>query len=122
MLCLPFLATGCALDPNEQFIQGRWEFVNTTGDDRSGPLHFYWSWVFDRGTFFEERLLGVSAINEYMQGRYRIVSSEGDRMVIEIYDLHGTLEYEENAQLWIEIDREADRIRIRQATFERGFP
>jgi hypothetical protein len=120
LVTLLFL-TACTLDPNDKFIQGGWSFVNESGDYRSGSTHVYFVWQFSNGTFFvqQEVILGKPLVSE---GRYRILESEENKIILELFNVQGNYIPEEPYELRIEIDRENDTARIQKTLFERAYP
>ncbi|HLF90937.1 MAG TPA: hypothetical protein VI451_18485 [Anaerolineales bacterium] len=120
LLTLLFL-TACTLDPNDQFIQGGWSFANETGDYLSGKTHVYHVWQFSNGTFFvqQEIAMGNPLVSE---GRYRILESEEDLLILELFNVEGNYIISDPYELRVEIDRENDTARIQRALFDRVYP
>jgi len=119
-LVLIFLPA-CTPDPNEQFIQGIWSFANEAGNERSGSAHVFFEWQFSNGTFFvqQEIIMGKPLASE---GRYRILESAEDLIVLELFNVKGNYVLSDPFELRVEIDREKDTARIQRTLFERVFP
>jgi hypothetical protein len=110
------LLSACSMDPNVAFIQGTW--VTVEPEAGAGPLEA--EWQFNRGNFIFEQEIDADTWL-YSQGSYRLVESEGDVLMVELYDISGDrFTYEnEPATFRIEIDRGTGRIRINSRLFER---
>lgn len=101
-LLIPTLA--CALfisDPNEQFIQGKW----SQGDSTDGHA-WYSAYTFDRGSFTVE---GYPPLHQ--TGSYRVVSSVGNKLVLEFYNQKGDWGTQNN-QTTLVLDRTGDRLSL----------
>jgi len=112
ILFLAFTLSSCALDPNEQFIQGTWEIVQSDADNE------FFQWVFNNGLFSREQV--IDRINPlYTTGRYRVLQSNGDFLTLELFDYDGDrISYENNPMsIQIEIDRENNTIKITNILF-----
>lgn len=110
MLFVGFFLTGCSND-NEQFIQGKWG---------RGDVHFWSEWNFDRGlyTFYSDFDQNRSDISQ--TGRYAIIDSGDDYLLLELYDQQGGIQsIEDRVELRIDIDRENDAIAVRRQEFFR---
>ena len=120
-ILLFFLLSACTPDPNDQFIQGGWSFANETGDYLSGKTHVYHVWQFSNGTFFvqQEIAMGNPLVSE---GRYRILESEEDLLILELFNVEGNYIISDPYELRVEIDRENDTARIQRALFDRVYP
>jgi hypothetical protein len=114
---LLLLLSACSMDPNLAFIQGTW--ISVEAEDGAGPLEA--EWQFSRGVFIYEQEIDTDTWL-YSQGSYRLVESEGDVLMVELYDISGDRFTYENgpATFKIEIDREAGTIRINSRLFERA--
>ena len=117
LLTLP----ACTPNPNEEFIQGNWAFVNESGDYRPGRPPLYFQWNFYNGTFYVEQevFMGFPRISE---GHYRILDSEEDKLTIELYDVQGNYYQYEPVEVDIQLDRENNTLRISKALFEHVGP
>lgn len=105
-----FFLTGCS-NENEQFIQGKW----ATGD-----VHFWSEWNFDRGyyTFYSD--FDNNRSNVYQTGRYAIIESGEDYLLLELYGQQGGIQsIEDRVELRIDIDRDKDSIAVRRQEFVR---
>lgn len=121
LILLPFLLTACKQDPNEEFIQGIWEFANESGDERSGRVHLFYRWQFSAGTFYVEQEIVMSKPS-VSEGRYRILDSSEDLIVLELFDVEGTFLQSDPYELRIEIDRENNTARFQNTLFNRIWP
>lgn len=66
---------------NEQFIEGRWQY----SDDSDG-VQIYVEWEFKAGAF---TLYSVTQPPKRQRGKYRISRSDGNTIVLELYDQSG---------------------------------
>jgi hypothetical protein len=123
LLLIPLFLSACRPDPNEEFIQGTWSIVNEAKTGSASSATRYFAWEFSGGTFYrEEELDPLTTIQS--QGRYRIVESDGDVLLLELYDIKGERFTYNNSdvEVKIEIDREQDMVRITSRLFERVSP
>jgi hypothetical protein len=116
LLSMGFFLASCQLDPNERFIQGIWEFANEQGDERSGRAHVFQRWEFREGRFY---FIQQVSTPETVEGYYRVIASEEDRIGLEIYGLQGTIEWSDPGELWLAIDREDDTLRVQRTLYLR---
>ena len=107
------------MDQNDQFIQGTWNFVNESGNERSGPAHLFNQWAFIGGNFDYIYQVGAP---QTLYGKYRILESGEDQILLELYDINGTQQHSPTQQLMIRIDRENDQIRVGRILYERVAP
>jgi hypothetical protein len=113
------MLAGCRGDPNDQFIQGTWYFRDPHFNDKPGESQQETWWAFDRGTYEFSSCCFVES-EEY--GRYEIIQSEGDELVLELFHRDGRFN-SERTQISITIDREEDGLKIqRGGLFERVRP
>jgi hypothetical protein len=116
LLCIVLLA--CAQDPNAAFIQGHW-----TALDPGASRAERFEWAFENGQFFrlQELNRGDPLVTE---GQYRVIQSEGDRIVILLYNItDDRISYENNdMEVRIDILREEGLIEITNTPFERISP
>jgi hypothetical protein len=98
-------------DAVELFIQGKWA---------TGNAHYWTEWNFDRGTYSYQYDDGFTAI--YETGRYRLVESDDDFITIELFNQVGGIpSIEERNEVKIKIDRDNNRVRIRNRDYTRVF-
>ncbi|NUM48403.1 MAG: hypothetical protein HUU38_27155 [Anaerolineales bacterium] len=121
LLLLPFLLTACKQDPNEEFLQGIWEFANEAGDERSGRVHLFYRWQFSDGTFYVEQEIVMSKPS-VSEGRYRILESSDNLIVLELFAVEGTFIPSDPYELRIEINREDNTARFQRTLFNRVWP
>jgi hypothetical protein len=117
------LLSACQSDPNHAYIQGQWLFANALGDSRSGTGHGFYEWRFDNVTFssYQEIALGKP---ETLYGYYRILSSEGDQIVLQLYDLDGTRasQFEDRmTEITLTLNREDNLLQIGRTLFYQGY-
>lgn len=115
-LFVGLLVASCKPDPNERFIQGVWDFANEKGDERSGKAHVFQRWEFREGRFYFVQQISTP---ETVEGYYRVIESEEDRIGLELYDLQGTIEWSDPGELWLTIDRESDTLRVQRTLYLR---
>lgn len=112
LVCLSL--AGCKMDPNETFIQGQWYDNNDHLANLSGESHQESFWYFDHKTF---EMYGCCFAQIEISGYYRVVESEGDNLLLELYYLQGqnsgmVYDRSDTISLDIEIDRLTDTIQI----------
>jgi hypothetical protein len=99
--------SGCT-DTNAEYIQGDWFFSapGVGGITSQTSVHTYWN--FDAGT-----LVAHSCCKDRpgMSGDYRVVESEGDSLVLELFNMEGA-GAEDGYQLRIVIDRSGEALSI----------
>ncbi|MCJ7550088.1 MAG: hypothetical protein MUQ30_10440 [Anaerolineae bacterium] len=107
LLLLAAVAVGCT-DRNAAFIQGDWFFgaPGVGGITRQTSVHTDWN--FDDGA-----LVAHSCCDNRpgMSGHYRIVESEEDSLVLELFNTEGA-GVEDGYQVQIVIDRAAEALSI----------
>lgn len=110
MLSIGYLLTGCS-NEMEQFIQGKWA---------AGDVHYWVEWNFDRGYFTYYYDYDNNRSNITQTGRYSIIESGEDYLLLELYNQQGGIQsIEERVELHIGIDREEDTLTIRRQQFNR---
>ena len=73
--------TGKPIDSeNEDYIQGAWRAAGETG-----IRAWFLEWTFDNGNF---KQTGYPPIAQ--EGRYKVISSDGDQITLELYEQKGT--------------------------------
>lgn len=85
----------------ENFIQGTWR---AAGGD--AVRAWFLDWTFADGTF---KQMGYPPILQ--EGKYRVVSSDADRITLELYEQTGTFGTE-NSELEILLDKQANQLSI----------
>jgi hypothetical protein len=113
-----FLLAGCAGDPNDNYIQGTWYYDDPHIREVPGESFLETLWTFDRGTY---NTYTCCFINSEDSGRYEIISSEGESLVLELFNPGKP--NEDRVQVLITIDREAGTLSIqRTGPFTRFSP
>jgi len=116
VLALP----ACAPDPNGQFIQGSWDTGVDVDTTEVNTTNTYIEWRFTNGTFYLHQEIGLGApLNS--QGSYQILESEGDLIVLELFNIQGDVFTYNNTStdLRIRVDRDQDAIWINNTRFDR---
>jgi hypothetical protein len=115
--------SACSPNPNEAFIQGTWSIVNETDAGGSTSAIKYFEWEFREGYFYRQQELDPRSIIQ-SQGRYRILESDEDGIVLELFDIKGERFTYNNSptDIKIEIHRDQDTIRVVNMLFERAAP
>lgn len=109
LLAIPLL-TACS-NEQDQFIQGRWA---------RGDVHVWTEWNFDRGTYSYYSDFDRNLTSTYETGRYSIIESGEDYLLLELYNQHGGIpSIEDRVELRIDIDRDQDTIKIQRRVFNR---
>ncbi len=94
---------------NEDFIQGGWRVTGQTGS-----YGWFLEWRFERGRF---DLKGYPPLAQ--EGKYRIIKTEGDKLMLELYDQKGNFGTE-NSRIEVVIDKKKDTLMIKgQGPFAR---
>jgi hypothetical protein len=112
-LLVPLLS-GCLRDRNVRYVQGTWynndaHLLSVVGES---PLEQWWT--FWSGSFSQEACCFAEAS---ISGSYRILESEGDTLVLELFNMQGhqqgyAVRQGATGAVTIKIDREADILRI----------
>lgn len=113
LLALAGTLAACS-NPNLDFIQGQWE---------RGNVHYYDSWIFDGGEFLHQT--GIDMINPRIEtGSYALLESQGNELVLELYNLQDTYStYSENRrEIKIVISRETGEAKIGRGMYTRAVP
>lgn len=112
--------SACARDPNERFIQGTWSIARGSGDTSPTSEIEFFEWRFRNGTFLRQHAFsrGSTLVSN---GRYRILESKADLILMELFDIKGErFTYENNPiDIEIQINRDQGTIQINRVTFER---
>ena len=108
------ILAGCKMDPNEEFIQGQWydnndHLANLPGESRQESFWYFEDKIFEA--------YGCCFTPYDFSGNYLIVESEGDTLMLELYQLKGqnvstVYKSSDTITIEIEIDRQADTIQI----------
>ena len=85
----------------EKFIQGNWR-----ADGMNGGHRWFLEWKFDRGSFSQ---LGYPPITQ--NGKYKVISLEGNRLKLELYDQKGTFG-ESKRTVEIVLEKESGQLSI----------
>ena len=111
--------TACTPDENEAFIQGRWFYNDLHIQQQVGESFSETYWTFDGGNYETYTCCFV----EFQQyGRYTVLESEGDRLMLEFFNIDGKFN-SERFQAIVKIDRQADTISLlRGGPFTRISP
>jgi hypothetical protein len=116
---LVLLLSACTSDENEAFIQGNWFYNDQHIQEQIGETFSETYWSFDRGTY-ETYTCCFMKFQQY--GRYDILESEGDKLVLELFNIDGKFN-SERAQIAVTIERQADTISLlRAGPFTRMSP
>jgi hypothetical protein len=108
LLLLAALVGGCTTDANDSYIQGNWHHVQQRSRSvYHNPAEDIDYWTFDRGTYIWR---SCCLHNHYEDGRYRIASSEGDSITLQLYETGR--QQAEGRQIRISIDRDQGTLRI----------
>jgi hypothetical protein len=108
LIVLASILGACTPDENEIFIQGGWYYNDRHIQEVVGESYVETTWYFDRGTYETYTCCFV----EFQQfGRYDILESEGDKIVLDLFNIDGKFN-SERVQIGITIDREKDTIKL----------
>ena len=102
------LLSGCAMDPNEQFIQGSWYYLDPHLQDVVGESQLEVFWSFDRGSY---EYYACCFVKDQQTGRYAVIKSEGDSLYLELFNRDGDTRAEP-VEIKIVIDRKAGTIKV----------
>jgi len=105
---LTVLAAGCAGDPNEGFIQGSWYFNDPHLRQVVGESALETTWTFDRGVY---QVYSCCFVRFSQSGRYAILESQGDTLVLELFNRDGDIS-SERTSIKLLIDRENQTLKI----------
>lgn len=104
IMLLSLFLTGCKMEPNEEFIQGQWYDNNDHLSNLPGESRQESFWYFDNKTF---ETYGCCFTHWEFSGNYRVVESDEDEMILELYNLRGyssSTVYHSDDVAMIEID------------------
>ena len=102
------LLSGCAMDPNEEFIQGSWYYLDEHLKPIVGESDLEVFWTFDRGAY---EYYACCFVKAQQTGRYAVIKSEGDDLYIELFNRDGDTRSEPFG-MKIVVNREAGTIKI----------
>jgi hypothetical protein len=120
LLMIVLIWGGCSLDSNEAVIQGTWIFDHNPGRLATDhqPANDFQYWTFDNGHY---RYYSCCLHKHEEQGRYQIVKSEGDVLVLELFE--GATTRFGGREIRIDINRDKDVLKIfNKEPFVRGLP
>lgn len=116
LLASSALLAGCLRDPNVAYIQGAWYYNDAHLASVPGESQLETWWTFAGGRF-EETACCFAELS--LTGEYRILESEGDTLLLELYNVTGHQEgyavQGATTAVKIVIDRENDTLRIGRA-------
>lgn len=108
LIIIPLIG-GCAMNPNEEFVQGTWYFDRNPRRLATDHLHAneFEYWTFDNGRYH----FHTCCLLRYQeQGRYQIVKSEGSILILELFE--GTTRRSASREIRIEINKNEDALEI----------
>jgi hypothetical protein len=105
---LSSLLGACTPDPNDLFIQGNWYFNDPHLLSVVGETYSETFWNFDRGTY---ETYACCFVKFQQFGRYDILESEGNKLILEMFNTNGKFN-SERFQIGIRIDRQEGTITI----------
>jgi len=108
ILCT-FVLAGCSPDLNDAYIQGTWEYESKHLQNITGEQHLISSWSFHEGSFIFTAC--CFNIDTYQTGRYRIIQSSEDKILLELFDVKGD-DFLLGDELLIRIDRQNSTLSI----------
>ena len=100
--------SGCRMDPNEEFIQGSWYYLDPHLEQMTSEAQLEVFWTFDRGSY---EYYACCFVKMQQTGRYAFIRSEGDSLYIEMFNPNGDTRAEP-VEMKIVINREAGTIKI----------
>ncbi len=112
-LLLAIILAGCKLNPNDEFIQGTWVNHSEHFQNLTGEQHLTSTWAFSGGMFTFSAC--CFNIDTHQTGRYRILESEEDKLLLELFNVRGD-EFSFSGELLIKINREDDTLSIAGAS------
>ena len=100
--------SGCTLDPNEEFIQGSWYYLDPHLEQMTSEPQLEVFWTFDRGAY---EYYACCFVKMQQTGRYSFSKSEGDSRYIELFNQNGNTRAEA-VEIKIVVNREQGTIKI----------
>jgi hypothetical protein len=118
LFSLAAVLSGC-MSENDKFIQGRWYYSDPHLQKVIAESAQESFWTFDNGTYSRYECC-FAEVSE--TGRYEIIKSEEDKLVLELFNRNGSVKAE-RAQIAVAIDRDGGTIKIgRAGPFTRDVP
>ena len=111
LIFLLALLSACVPGENEAFIQGSWFYNSQHIQEQVGESFLEVNWTFDGGNY-ETYTCCFQEFHQY--GRYTVLESEGDRLMLELFNIDGKFNAE-RVQIMVTIDRQADTISLLRA-------
>lgn len=99
---------GCEMDPNEEFIQGSWYYLDPHLQEIVGESQLEVYWTFDRGTY---EYYACCFVKAQQTGRYAVIKSEGDSLYLELFNPDGNTRAEP-VEIKIIINQQAGTIKV----------
>lgn len=121
VLVLALTLVGCKQDPNDAFIQGDWYYWDVHLGQITGEQDLEIWWTFSGGKYS----LSACCFTKHQEnGHYRITKSEGDTLILELFNRRGQIQgmnipRDEIGEIKIVINRTDDTIKINQAVYTR---
>jgi hypothetical protein len=109
ILCLLAVGLSACTSEAEQFLQGKWGI---------GDVHYWAEWNFDSGTYWYES--GYTQEPIFERGRYRVIESGTDYIILELFDQEGGIpSIEDKVEIRIEFNYQQDSIHLRRTDYYR---
>ncbi|GAB4580364.1 MAG: hypothetical protein Fur0022_31040 [Anaerolineales bacterium] len=108
-LILMVSLAGC-MGANEEFIQGEWQFEEPHLRNLPAEPHLTVVWTFNGGYFYNYSCCFNQ--NVELSGNYRIMSDEGNVLILELYNFAGSEAFKGPSELRVEIDQATDTLKI----------
>ena len=108
LISVGIFISGCRMDPNEEFIQGSWYYLDPHLEQMTSEAQLEVFWTFDRGSY---EYYACCFVKMQQTGRYAFIKSEGDSLYIELFNPNGDTRAEP-VEMKIVINREAGTIKI----------
>jgi hypothetical protein len=108
MISIGSILSGCRMDPNEEFIQGSWYYLDPHLEQMTSEAQLEVFWTFDRGAY---EYYACCFVKQHQTGRYAVIRSEGDDLYVELFNPNGNTRTEA-VEFNIVVNREAGTIKI----------
>ena len=109
LICILSISLSACTNEAEEYIQGKWGI---------GNAHYWSEWYFDEGFYWYE--IADTPDPLFERGRYSVVESGDDYILLQLYDQEGGIPtIEDKVQIRIEINREDESLHIRRGDFYR---